>query len=177
MLNTTADNGPSWYVVHTNPRQEERAEKNLRAWSVATFFPKLKQRRYSPFTGEQSDVTKPLFTRYIFVRFDLEMLFHKVRYTRGVHSLVSLGGGPVSVDDEVIKMLQSRVDQEGFVKIGEDFKPGELVIVRDGPFRDIHAVFERDMNDRERVIILLDALNYRAHIEIERSHLIRAAAL
>ena len=176
MLNTTADNGPSWYVVHTNPRQEERAEKNLRAWSVATFFPKFKQRRNSPFTGEPSYVTKPLFTGYIFVRFDLEMLFHKVRYTRGVHSLVSLGGGPVSVDDEVIEMVQSRVDREGFVKIGEDFKPGEVVIVRDGPFRDIHAVFERDMNDRERVIILLDALNYQAHVEIERSHLMRATA-
>src|ERR1043166_9166696 len=54
-----------WYVVHTNPKQEERADSNLRAWGVETLHPKLKTRRFNEFTGAPTVTTKPLFPRYI----------------------------------------------------------------------------------------------------------------
>ena len=70
-------------------------------------------------------------------------------------------------------MMRSRIDREGFVRIGEDFRRGEVVVIRDGPFRNIQAVFERYMNDRERVMVLLNSLNYQAQVEVERSQLMR----
>jgi len=43
-----AENSLRWYVIYTHPKQEERVDKNLRAWQVETFFPKIKERRLSP---------------------------------------------------------------------------------------------------------------------------------
>ena len=72
---------PLWYVEHTHSKQEVRADCNLRVWA-STFAPQLKIRQENPFTGESQFVVKPLFTGYIFARFDLETLYHKIRFAR-----------------------------------------------------------------------------------------------
>src|SRR5689334_16613864 len=81
-----------WYVVHTNPKQEERADSNLRAWGVETLHPKLKTRRFNEFTGAPTVTTKPLFPRYIFAKFNAREQLAKISFTRGVHYVVSFGG-------------------------------------------------------------------------------------
>ena len=50
-----------WYVLHTKPKQEERANCNLVAWGVETLHPKLKTRRHNEFTGVPTYITQPLF--------------------------------------------------------------------------------------------------------------------
>lgn len=167
---TIEHTGPafSWYVIHTNPRQEERANNNLRAWKVETFAPLVKQVLRNQFTGAQSYVVKPLFARYIFARFDLASLFHKIRFTRGVHSVVEFGDGPVPIDEEIISMIKSRIDKDGFVRIGEDLQAGDRVIIKDGPLKDFTGIFEREMNDSSRVKILLNFINYQAYMEIDK---------
>ena len=52
-----------WYVVHTNPKQEERANNNLAAWGIETLHAKLKRRRHNEFTGVPTYITQPLFPR------------------------------------------------------------------------------------------------------------------
>ena len=162
------DARPSWYVIHTNPRQEDRADSNLRGWNVETFTPRVKQPRYNSYTGGSNYITKPLFAGYIFARFDLEELFHKVRFTRGVHSLVSFGDGPVAIDEEVISFMQSRVGKDGFVKIGDELQPGDVVVVKDGLLKNLTGIFERDVKESERVMVLLNLVSYQAHVELER---------
>ena len=157
-----------WYVVHTHPRQEERAAQNLRAHRVETFAPHFQERRCNEYTGKPTYLAKPLFPRYIFVRFQAEDLFHKVRFTRGVHSIVSFNDGPVPVEDAIISILQSRVTGEGFVKMNEDLNPGDEVIVIGGSFQNFSGVFERQSADSQRVSILLQAVNYKVHAIIDR---------
>ena len=36
---------PCWYAVHTQPRQEDRADQNMKAWDIDTFLPRLRERR------------------------------------------------------------------------------------------------------------------------------------
>jgi len=158
----------SWFLIYTNPRQEERTSSNLRAWNVETFAPVIREWRHNSFTGEPSVVIKPLFARYVFARFDLESLFHKVRYTRGVNDLVSFGDGPVEIDDEIIQLIQSRVGKDGLVKIGADLKPGDLVTVREGAMKDFTGIFEREMKDSDRVVVLLNTIGYQARLQIDR---------
>src|SRR5262245_34582992 len=87
LMNTECHaNSQRWYVVHTNAKQEDRAANNLRAWQVETFSPRMKERRYNQFTNEPILMTRPLFPRYIFARFEADQLLHKVSNTRGVHS-------------------------------------------------------------------------------------------
>ena len=162
-------NSLCWYVVHTNPKQEGRVESNLRAWRVETFNPKLKVRRYSKSTYLQVSETKPLFPRYIFARFEAGKLVSKVRFTRGVHCVVSFGNGPTPVGDEIIDLIRSRIGKDGFVNTEEEFKPGDKIKVSVGPLGEMVGVFERHVNDSRRVTVLLTAIGYQAHIMTEIS--------
>ena len=173
MSNGYAASNTSWFVIRTNPRQEERADSNLKAWNVETFAPRMRERRYNQFTQEPSHAVKPLFTGYIFARFDLTSLFHKVRFTRGIHSIVGFGGGPAPVDDDIIAIIKSRMDRDGFVRMEDDVKPGDAVVIRDGPLKDFTGIFERETKDADRVMILLNVVSYQAHVECDRALLKR----
>lgn len=160
-----------WYVIQTKPKQEERADSNLRAWGVETFFPKVKEPRYSPYTREPGFIIKALFPRYIFAQFDANSLVNKVRFTRGVQSVVSFGDIPTPVDDEIIFIIKSQIREDGFIRIGEEFKSGDKVIVKNGPLRNFVGIFEQKIKDTDRVSILLESVSYQGRIVIERERL------
>jgi transcriptional antiterminator RfaH len=161
---------PRWYAIHTHPKQENRAESNLKAWNVETFFPRIRDCRFNEFTWEPSYFIKPLFPGYLFSRFSLNNLLHKVRFTRGVHSVVCVGIAPAPIDDRVIEIIATQIDNTGFVKIGVDLEPGAKVMIKAGPFRGLTGIFERDASDADRIKILLDSVCFQAHVEVDRKH-------
>lgn len=166
---------PHWYVVKTQPKQENRAQMNLNAWNVETFFPTMKERRPSAFTGEQRITINPLFPGYLFARFQANLLLHKIHYTRGVQTVVNFGNGPIEVDDEIIETIRAQVDKNGFLKIDDDFKAGDEVVIKEGPLRDLVGIFERDLKPSLRVMIMLKAISYQGHLMIDRSAVKRAS--
>lgn len=153
-----------WYAIHTHAKQEDRAESNLLAWDVETFAPRCKSIRRSQFRKEPSYFVKPLFSRYIFARFNALEMLGKVRYTRGVHSIVSVGGSPAPIDDELIELIKSRRDSSGLIRLEEEMKSGDEVLVNHGPFSGFVGVFERKMKGQERVAILLKTVTYRVRV-------------
>jgi transcription elongation factor/antiterminator RfaH len=173
-MNTeTLDEQVKWYAICTRPKEEDRADLNLRSWSVQTFSPKFKERSASGYGRERESVSKPLFANYLFARFDANKQLHKINYTRGVSTVVSFAGSPVSIDDEIIDLLKARVGQDGFVsmdadRVSEDLQSGDKVRINSGPFESMVGVFKRRTKDKARVKILLDAMNYQSHLEIER---------
>jgi transcription elongation factor/antiterminator RfaH len=164
-----------WYAIQTHLRQESRAEANLRAWNVETFYPKIKDQRRNEFSGAITYFTKPFFQRYLFARFDLEKWLHKVCFTRGVQNVVSFGGVPSSIDAEVIEFFRSRADDNGLIKLGEEFKPGDKVMMKGGMLDSLVGVFEREMNDSERVMILLQTIKYQGHIIVAKDSIRKVA--
>jgi transcriptional antiterminator RfaH len=174
MNSEQTQSGLGWYVVHTKHNQEDRAENNLRAWGVETFNPKLKARNARPRAGSTS-VGKALFPQYIFARFDPTLLLHKITFTRGVHEVVRFGGQTVPIDNEMITIMRMRVGPDGFIKIGEEFKAGDTVLVKDGPFRNFIGIFERELKETERVRILLTTVSFQSHIVVERDSIKKIA--
>lgn len=164
-----------WYAIRTHLNQENRAEANLRAWNVEVFYPKIKEQRRNQFSGALTSLTKPFFSRYLFARFNADRVLHKVWFTRGVQSVVSFGGAPSPVEDDIIEFFRGRVDKNGFVQLGEDFNPGDKVIMKGGVFDNLVGIFERQMNDSERVMILLQTINYQGHVIVDRSSLRKVA--
>jgi len=162
-----------WYVVHTNPKQEERANSNLVAWGVETLYAKLKARRHNEFTGVPTYITQPLFPRYLFAKFKREQL-SKILFTRGVHDVVCFGDGPACVSEEIIDVIRGRIDQNGFVKLNNDLKPGDRVVISAGPLKNLIGVFEREVKGSERIMILLTAIGYQGHLEVDRNLIKRA---
>jgi transcriptional antiterminator RfaH len=159
---------PQWFAICTNPKQEDRAYYNLQAGSVECFYPRIQESRRNQFTGAVSLIARPLFPRYIFARFGVQSSLRQVRFTRGVLRVVSFNLTPAPIDSEVIEFLRSRVCNDGFIKLGEDLKPGDRVRIKDGPWGAIVGVVERTTQASERVQILLTAINYQGRLMIER---------
>lgn len=167
----------SWYALHTHPKQEDRADENLRFWNVETFTPKLRARRSNPYGRTPIYFTKPLFPRYIFARFRAAEHVHKVRFTRGVASVVGIGNVPAPIDDQVIEIIKSQSDADSIVKIGDGLNVGSEVVICEGPLKGLTGIFERKMKDSERVMILLNTVSYQSHIVVERQVLRQAGTL
>jgi transcriptional antiterminator RfaH len=148
----------AWYALHTKPNQEKRAFLNLEAWGVETFLPWLR-------SHERSSGFAPLFPGYIFARFAPPHLLHKICFTRGVSHIVSFGGIPAVIEEDLVAALRSRTDEDGVALI----QPGDVVMVRSGPLRNLIGVFEKRLPDSERIEILLTTIAYSARIRISKT--------
>ena len=166
-LSTTTDQR-SWYAIYTKPREEERADSNLRAWGCQTLLPKIKEQRSRESRSKAK--VKNLFPRYIFAHFNLENALHKVNYTRGVCGVVRFGDKPCPIDDIIIETIQSQIGQEGFIKFEEEtFLSGDLVTIQDGPFKSLSGKVEREMTDTDRLVVLLSSVSYQGRLMIEKA--------
>ena len=160
-----------WYVIYTKPMNESRVENNLKARQVETFAPKIKVRRDNPFTAKPIYVSRPLFPRYTFAKFRLSESLHRINFTRGVQSVVSFNNRPGMVDEMIIKLLKSRVDEDGFIRMNDELRPGDKVIITDGPFKNIVGIFDSKCKEHERVSILLTAVSFQSSVVIDE-HLV-----
>lgn len=158
---------PYWYAIHTNPKQEDRAHYNLQDMGVESFAPRIKQRSNSRRANTPGYLVKSMFPGYIFARFEIMRWLHKVRFTRGVHSVVNCDGKPLPIEGEIIAAIQLRVAEDGFVKLNDEFTPGEKVIITSGVFKGLAGMFERKLKDSERVVILLNTIGYQANLTLD----------
>lgn len=173
--NTSTPHNSHWYAIRTHVNQENRVEANLRVWKIELIYPKIKEYRRNQFSGAVTSLTKPFFRQYLFARFNAEQVLHKVWFTRGVQSVVSFGGTPCPVDDEIIEFLRARVDENNFVRLEEDLKPGDKVGLNGGVLENLVGIFEREMNDAERVMILLETIDFQGHLIVEKHSLQKIA--
>jgi transcriptional antiterminator RfaH len=170
-MSTAYDDTARWYAIYTNPKEEARADENLKAWSVITFAPWVRQR--SKGDKPSAYVTKPLFPRYIFARFNATESLHAVRFTRGVRAVVSFGRDPAPISDDVIGFIQSHAGEDGYINLTKEFQPGEKVRITGGRFHDMRGIFLRDVDDARRVLILLETIQFQARAVIDREQISR----
>ena len=88
--------------------------------------------------------------------------------------MVTFGGKPEPVHDDIIAICRSRIGQDGYVQIVRKFQMNEALVIQSGPFKDMTAVFEREMPGRHRVSVLLRALSWQARVELDVSQIARA---
>ena len=147
-----------WYVVHTQPHGEERARLNLERQGFDVYLPKyLKHRRHA---RRIEHVRRPLFPRYLFVRFDPERAqWRSINGTFGVAYLLSHGDEPIAVPDKIVDAIQARHNDDDLVVLQTPdlFEPGKKLEIVDGPFAWHTGLFQR-LSDNERVVLLLDIL-------------------
>ena len=147
-----------WHVVHTKPRQEAIADVFLSQSGIETFYPKI-----AP--------GKPLFTGYIFTKFDEETQQRLVKYSKGVGSIVSFGDKPALVDESLIEAMKARI-KDGFVHLDPpSFKKGEKVEIKEGPLEGVSGIFDSRVKDSDRVVILLNAIASQARMVIQAASL------
>ncbi len=146
-----------WYLVKTKPLNENKVFTRLDEAGFESIFPRIRKKSRK---REHPDI-RPLFPTYLFVRFALEQL-RTIRYTRGVAKVVSFGPEPQEVGDDIISAVRERMDEEGIVTLVRppaNWKPGDRLRIGEGPFEGLEAIFLEELPDRDRVVLLLDAVS------------------
>lgn len=160
----------NWYAIHTHPCREAVAAMNIERLGLEVFLPQIKQQK--SVWGVAQSVIRPLFSGYLFAQFCPATYLHLIQYARGVRRVVSNGDRPLPVDDEIIQAVRSRIGEEGYVQIQpKPMHRGDRVMVYEGPLQGLKGVLEQDIRDRERVVILLEAIEYQARLLIEKRYL------
>lgn len=148
---------PKWYLVKTKPRNENKVFTRLDEAGFESIFPTIRKKSRKK---EHPDI-RPLFPTYLFVRFALEQL-RTIRYTRGVAKVISFGAEPQEVGEDIIAAVRERMDEEGIVTLvrpPDNWKPGDKIRIGEGPFEGLEAIFLEELPDRDRVVLLLDAVS------------------
>ncbi len=163
-----------WYVVHTKPRQEQRAQFNLAQQGYACYLPLLATEKLC--RGALTLVHEPLFSRYLFIRLDAShsgQSWGPIRSTLGVQGLVSFGNQPAKVNDDLIEALQchSARQQERPLRL---FQAGERVQVKDGPFAGLEAIYQMTQGEG-RAQVLIELLSKPCRLSIAPASLRKLA--
>jgi transcriptional antiterminator RfaH len=161
----------NWYCLHTKPKREAAvAEYCGTSLGLETYLPRLQQHR--TIRRVRRLVTSPLFPRYLFCRLELGTHYRAVRYAPDSLDLVHLGSGPAAVPDTLIGALRTWAGAEGdLLRLPSPLRPGDSVEITDGPMRGLSAVILRAEDEKDRVAILLSALQSGIPATISRSQL------
>jgi transcriptional antiterminator RfaH len=166
------DGRAGWYTVQTKPRKEGETEKGLRALNLEVFLPRLRCRRR---VGSRHQwVLGPLFPCYLFCRLDLAVSAKAVRYTPGVKDFVKFGGYIPEVRRETIHAVMERCSN-GVVEIKPPpLTPGQRVVINEGTLSGLEAVFERELNQGQRVRVLIEFLGSANKLTLSRELICQA---
>ncbi|MFC6689571.1 transcription termination/antitermination protein NusG [Jhaorihella thermophila] len=163
------DPDATWFLAQLKPNSARIAERNLKRQGFMTFLPleDLTRQRGGKFVTR----TRPLFPGYIFVAFDAARgLWRKINSTQGVTRLVSFGREPARVPLDLISQLMLRCDTHGKLLPPKLVKPGDQVVITQGPFADFVAEVEQIAPDR-RVWVLMDLMGSQTRVAIRAEQL------
>lgn len=154
-----------WYALRSKPRKEEVLWRQLGAQGYEVFFPRLRVNPVNP----RSKKLRAYFPGYMFINVDLEEVgrstFNWMPHAIG---LVSFGGEPASVPDNLVHAIRRRVEEiaEAGGELFEDLKKGDKIRISDGPFAGYEAIFDTRIPGSERVRVLIQMLSDR-HLPVE----------
>ena len=154
----------NWYLIHTKIRQERVALENLERQGFECFLPLMRAEKLK--RGALQVVQEALFPRYLFIRLGSGLesqSWAPIRSTLGVSRLVTFGLIPAKIDDDLIGVLRNQSESSDVVL--RHFEPGEQVVVTDGPFVGVEAIYQ--MADAEgRVMVLLNILSKQVKMAV-----------
>jgi transcriptional antiterminator RfaH len=164
----------NWFAIYTKPKREAAATMNIQSLGLEVLFPLVKTTK--KLWGVPHEVAKPLFPNYLFARFSPNTYLHLIQFTRGVRQVVRGGALPLPVDEEIIQLIKEEISENGFINLKQKrLQPGDPVIITEGPLQGLKGLFNQELKDKERVVILLEAIKYQANILIEKRHVHYAA--
>ncbi len=147
-----------WYVLHSKPTKEALLWEQLSLQGIESYYPCI---RIHPVSVHARKL-KPYFPGYIFGYVDLECVnISMLQWMPGASGIVSFGGIPSTVPDNVIVAIRRRVDgiNASGGELFDGLKPGEVVCIQEGPFNGYEAIFDARLSGEERVRVLLKFLN------------------
>jgi transcription elongation factor/antiterminator RfaH len=162
-----------WFLAHTLPHCEAKAQFHLGAQGFPTFLPQfVKTIRHA---RQLRNVRAPLFPSYIFVILDPGRdRWLSIRSTVGVSSLVTCDSRPLPVPEGIVESLIERTDASNVTRLDVDLVEGQLVRILSGPFANFVGTLEK-LSANDRVRVLLQLMGSEVPVSVQRSSISRAA--
>jgi len=157
----------NWFVLQTKPLKEGIVAELLRKAGLDIYYPRVLEDDGHPHS---------LFPCYEFVLFNYPAQYNLVRYTRGVRRVVGNEHGPIPLEAAVINEIRAR-EKDGFIILEDDLgppEPGDLIEVTKGPLRGLKGIFNRTVSSEQRVMILLNYVNFQGSLVVPRNYIRRA---
>ena len=146
-----------WYVMHSKPRKEAFLRERLRIQRIEVYLPSIRVKPVDP----RSRKEQPFFPGYLFVHVDLEKIsMSEFQRISGSIGLVCYGGEPAYVGDVLIREIQKQIEEitDSADSYVDRFRPGDLVVINEGPFATYKAMFDCRLSGSDRVRVLLELL-------------------
>ncbi|NJL92893.1 MAG: hypothetical protein HC915_03800 [Anaerolineae bacterium] len=159
-----------WYAMFSKPRKELQVASYLRSHALEVYHPVLRVKPVNPRAAR----VRSYFPRYLFVHADLqEVGVGTFQWCLGASGLVQFDNTPAVVPEHFIQALQERLQvleaRGGLAP--QDFRSGDTVVLKTGPFAGYEAIFDARLSGTERVQVLLHWLGREIKVQLHASGL------
>lgn len=163
---TAAPQAPvRWIAVNTHPHREHFAIENLERQDFVAYCPLIRKRiRHA---RRVHDAQRPLFPGYVFVEITNGLdRWRPITSTYGVRSIVMCGERLSFIDAGFVASLMAREVDGVIVRPTKRFCVGQSVRMAGGAFDGLVAEII-EMDERDRLVVLLDLLNRPVRVRLE----------
>ncbi len=155
-----------WYALRSKPRQEYSLYRYICSEDVECYYPRIRVNPVNP----RSQKVKPYFPGYMFVYSDLGKVgLNRFRWLPHSLGLVCFDNVAAEVPENLIHSIKhtlSQIQDTGGEPLSR-FKPGDRVLIEDGPFQGYRGVFDTRLSGRDRICVLLTMLQQKREVPVE----------
>ena len=147
-----------WYAINSHTNKEDILTHHLETMGYEVYFPQMRVKPVNP----RARKIVPYFPGYLFVRADIKQtglsVFQWMPHAKG---LVVFGEEPSIVSENLIQTLQTKLEllNTENEKQKSPYKPGDLLMIDQGPFKGYEAIFNEQISGKDRVRVLLKMLS------------------
>ncbi|GGE44303.1 transcription antitermination factor NusG [Pedobacter psychrotolerans] len=155
------DNSYRWYPVYTRSRAEKKAFDELNRKGITAYLPLHKTLKQ--WSDRKKFIEEPLLKSYLFVYISSKE-YAEVLMTNGIARFLYFSGKVASMPEQQIEHLKRLLATEHDLEVFDyDIKPGQKVLVKAGPFKDMVAELI-SLQNKQRIILRLANIGYSIDI-------------
>ncbi|MCZ6574631.1 MAG: transcription termination/antitermination protein NusG [Planctomycetota bacterium] len=167
--------GMQWYVLRVASGQEDRVRRGLETRVKSKALQERIPRILVPTetvseirSGKKRTVKRKIYPGYVLVEMDLdEPSWFLIRETPGVGDFIGAHGKPQPMsEDEVQKILGQAEKGEDKPKLDIQFKTGDAVKIKEGPFENYDGVVDEVDAKKGVVKVMITVFNRPTSVEL-----------
>lgn len=158
-----------WYALTVKPRYEFKVLEGIKSLGEAEgFVPSYQDKRRWSDRVKILDV--PLFTGYVFAKFNVDSVRVPILRLGGVKSIVAVSGGATPIPEPEIANLRGLVSSGFALQEWPFLKKGQRVRVEHGPLRGVEGIVV-SRKDEWMMVVSIDLLQRSVAVELDRTWL------
>jgi len=144
-----------WFALYTKPRQEFKAELQLRAAEIDVYLPKIT--RLKQWSDRKKKVTEPLINSYIFIYAVEKERLLALEQDAIVRCVFDCGRPAKIPNDQMQNFINFVKEEEDYFVINGIVK-GAKVLIKEGPFSGVTGIVVEEPSGKT-IAVSIELLN------------------